>query len=263
MVMYSLKETNLSQNHLQKLSEGVTDDIYLLGGWAVHYNVNPQFQNIRRREYIGSRDIDIGFHFKEEWGVDDLRTCAFQSCISELIGMGFQWQGFRLFKDFDYDTLRELSVEESASRSFYEFIRMYVDPIVDYVHPSFNEVCGYDPIDEPLLKLGFDNNWFVTHNKFDNVKVTEPHLLLAMKMNSVLQRDKDDKRIKDISDIFALMWHSPLPFDDIKFRFNLIYEKTKLNDTISKFKVADIDQVSSVLGIPSDEINAIFSEFIK
>ena len=44
--MYSLKETNLSRDHLQKLSEGVTGDIYLLGGWAVHYNVNPQFQNI-------------------------------------------------------------------------------------------------------------------------------------------------------------------------------------------------------------------------
>ncbi len=232
--MYSLKETNLSQNHLQKLSEGVTDDIYLLGGWAVNYNVTDQFQNIRMREYIGSRDIDIGFHFKEEWGVEDLRTCDFQSCISELIALGFQWQGFRLFKDFDYETLRELSVEESANRSFYEMIRLNVDPIVDYIHPSFSEVCGYYPIDEPLLKLVFDNSWFVNHREFDNVKVTEPHLLLAMKMNSVLQRDKIDKRIKDISDIFALMWHSPLPFEDIKFRFNMIYDKTKLNDNMSK-----------------------------
>lgn len=261
--MYDPRETDLSRKHLKELSEGVENDIYLLGGWAVHYNVNDQFQNDRIREYIGSRDIDIGFHFDQKWSIEELITCDFKNCISKLEGLGFQWQGFRLFKDFDYETLRELSREESARRSFFEIIRMYVDPIVDYIHPDFSKVCGYNPIDEPFLSLGFQNNWFIKHKEFDNVRVTEPHLLLAMKMNSVLNRDKDDKRIKDISDIFALMWHSNISFDDIKLRFRMIYNRNNASNIISQFSKDDVSKVANTLGITSNEINTVFSEFSK
>ena len=140
---------------------------------------------------------------------------------------------------------------------------MYVDPIVDTIHKDFQEICGYDPIDEPILTLGFKNNWFTTHDEFDNIKVTMPHLLLAMKMNSVLNRDKDDKRIKDMCDIFALMWHSTTTFDDIKIRFRMIYDRKKAADTISKFTDHDISRVGETLGISHSEIEAVFTEFSK
>lgn len=259
--MYESRVTNLSKMHLKELSEGIDDDIYLLGGWAVHYVVNENFKVTRGREYIGSRDIDIGFHFEEQWEKDVLKTCNFVSCIDQLIDLGFQWQGFRLYKDFDFETLKPLTKKESDSRSYYDILKMYVDPIVDTVHKDFTEICGYNPIDEPLLKSGFSNNWFIQHSEFDNIKVTQPHLLLAMKMNSVLNRDKDDKRIKDISDIFALMWHSIISFDDIKTRFRMIYDKNKASRIISKFDSADINKVSDTLGIDGSEIEIVFRDF--
>lgn len=261
--MYNHRITDLSQQYLRKLSQSINEDIYLLGGWAVHYVVNNNFQQVRKREYIGSRDIDIGFHFETEWAREIIKTCSYTNCISQLEILGFQWLGFRLYKDFDYETLEELSSEESENKLPYEMVRMYIDPIVDKIHDDFEEICGYNPIDEPLLSLGFQNNWFVTHREFDNIKVTMPHLLLAMKMNSVLNRNKEDKRVKDICDIFALMWHSTESFDDIKLRFRMIYNQKKADNIISKFKIEDITQVSNVLGITTNEIRTVFLDFSR
>ena len=228
--MYEPRVIDISKLHLEKLSKGITENIYLLGGWAVHYVVNENFSKNRKREYIGSRDIDIGFHFESQWDQATIKSSSFVSCISQLEQLGFLWQGFRLYKDFDYETLKELSPEESKQKQYYEIIKMYVDPIVDIIHNDFSTICGYNPIDEPLLTLGFQNNWFITHNEFDNIKVTLPHLLLAMKMNSVLNRDKEDKRIKDMCNIFAprvaLSTHVVLP-EAVKewiTRFSLLSE---------------------------------------
>jgi len=261
--MYETRITDLSKQYLEKLAKVIEDDLYLIGGWAVYSVVNENFFQVRKREYIGSRDIDIGFHFESQWDREMIKSCSFINCISQLENLGFQWQSFRLYKDFDYDTLKELSSEESARKPDYEIVRMYIDPVVDIIHNDFSEICGYNPIDEPLLTLGFQNNWFMTHNEFDNIKVTLPHLLLAMKMNSVLDRDKEDKRIKDICDIFALMWHSITSFEDIKLRFRMIYDRTKASKIISQFTKDDINRVAETLGITSNEINTVFSDFSK
>lgn len=261
--MYETRITDLSKQYLEKLVKVIEDDIYLLGGWAVYYVVNENFSKIRKRDYIGSRDIDIGFHFEHQWDQEMIKSCSFVNCISQLENLGFQWQSFRLYKDFDYDTLRELSPEESALKQYYEIVRMYIDPIVDIIHKDFQKICGFNPLDEPLLTLGFQNNWFITHNEFDNVQITLPHLLLAMKMNCVLNRDKEDKRIKDICDIFALMWHSITPFEDIKLRFRMIYDREKASKIISQFTKNDINQVSETLGITSKEINTVLLDFSK
>lgn len=261
--MYDPRITDLSKRHLKELSNGIDEDIYLLGGWAVHYVVNENFTKSRQRGYIGSRDIDIGFHFENQWDKTTIKSCSFVSCIAQLEELGFQWQGFRLYKDFDYETMKPLSKEESAKKLQYEITKMYVDPIVDTIHKDFPEICGYNPIDEPLLTIGFKNNWFTTHDEFENIKVTMPHLLLAMKMNSVLNRDKEDKRIKDICDIFALMWHSTTPFEDIKIRFRMIFDRKKAFETIAQFNDYDKTRVEEALGIPRSEIEAVFEDFSK
>lgn len=64
--MYETRITDLSKQYLEKLVKVIEDDIYLLGGWAVYYVVNENFSKIRKRDYIGSRDIDIGFHFEHQ-----------------------------------------------------------------------------------------------------------------------------------------------------------------------------------------------------
>jgi hypothetical protein len=49
----------------------------LLGGWAVYYLVNQSFQKATGRSYIGSRDIDLGFHINMDWNQEQLQKLEF------------------------------------------------------------------------------------------------------------------------------------------------------------------------------------------
>ncbi|MBI3052383.1 hypothetical protein HYY74_08090 [Candidatus Woesearchaeota archaeon] len=72
----------------------------------------------------------------------------------------------------------------------------------------FRKIFGFDPIDEPLLRFAFEEKDVVLMKEFDK-KLLLPSvaLLLAMKISSLPQRDKEHKRVKDVCDIFALEWY--------------------------------------------------------
>ena len=57
---YVPQVTELSEQELQAVFEAAQPPVCLLGGWAVHLHVTPGFRAEHGREYIGSRDIDIG-----------------------------------------------------------------------------------------------------------------------------------------------------------------------------------------------------------
>lgn len=59
---YVPQVTELSEQELREVFEAAEPPVCLLGGWAVHLHVNPGFRSEHGREYIGSRDIDIGVH---------------------------------------------------------------------------------------------------------------------------------------------------------------------------------------------------------
>lgn len=54
--------TDISEQELRPLCQTVEPPACLLGGWAVHLHVNDGFRSEYGREYIGSRDVDLGFH---------------------------------------------------------------------------------------------------------------------------------------------------------------------------------------------------------
>ena len=87
-----------------------------------------------------------------------------------------------------------------------------------------------------------------------------PHVLLAMKLNSVINRDKKHKRIKDISDIFALLWFSDIKFAQLKANLLSIYSKLKARKTVHSFKAEEIGRVSEVTGVSTGEIKRVLSE---
>src|SRR4030066_798895 len=99
----------------------------------------------------------------------------------------------------------------------YQIFQLFIDPIVDYIHPKIKTLLGFVPIDEPLLSLVFIDKMYTTTSLFGTrVLLPKPHLLLAMKLNSAPRRDKENKLIKDISDIYAILWHSDTPLTRLK-----------------------------------------------
>jgi hypothetical protein len=233
----------------------------LLGGWAVYYLVNENFEKTTGRTYIGSRDIDLGFHINMDWNPEQLKNSEFATTIKIAENMGFSSVSFRLVKDFNIDTGKELTPEESAKLPLHQIFQLYIDPIVDCIHPEIKNLLGFVPIDEPLLSLVFQEKMHRTQPLFGkNVLIPEPHVMLAMKINSAPRRDKEHKLIKDIADIYAILWHSDTKLSQLKEQLFAITPKEKVRKTVQKFSTEDISKVAAILGIDIKEISRVLKE---
>jgi hypothetical protein len=258
---YQPSETETSQKQLQNILKQLNDPLCLLGGWAVYYIVNESFQKATGRNYIGSRDIDLGFHINKDWNKEQLEKSEFINSIKTLENMGFRSVSFRLFKGFNIDNGQELTPEESAKLPLYQIFQLYIDPVVDNIHPEIRNLLGFVPIDEPLLSLVFQKDMHTIVTFFGKATMLpKPHVLLAMKLNSAPRRDKEHKLIKDIADIYALLWHSNVPLPQLKNQLYSICSKEKTSQTIRSFTKQDFANVSPLLGIAPEELARVLSE---
>jgi hypothetical protein len=157
-MLYQPTETKTSQKQLQTIFKQLKGEACLLGGWAVYYLVNKNFEKATGRKYIGSRDIDLGFHINKEWNKEQLRNSEFATTIKTIEEIGFKSVSFRIVKDSNIDNGKELTPEESAKLPMYQIFQLFIDPIVDYIHPKIKTLLGLVPIDEPLLSLVFQEN---------------------------------------------------------------------------------------------------------
>jgi hypothetical protein len=260
-MLYEPNEIRTSEKELGKIFKQLKEPVCLLGGWATYYTVNKNFEKTNGRKYIGSRDIDIGFHIDKNWNDEHLRNSEFRTAIQTIESMGFRSISFRLFKDFDLDTGKELTPEESAKLPLYQIFQLCIDTVVDYIHPKIKNLLGFVPIDEPLLSLVFKDKMYTITTLFERtVLLPKPHVLLAMKLNSAPNRDKENKRIKDIADIYALLWHSDIALPQLKNQLLQVYPKEKARKTIQNFTENDINKVSTAIGITNQEISRVLTE---
>lgn len=260
-MLYESNETKTSEKQLEQVFKSLKDPACLLGGWAVYHLVNKNFEKANGRPYIGSRDIDVGFHVEKDWTEKQLKESGFVSAIAALEKTGFRSVSFRLVKDFDLDTGKELTPEESSKLPLFRVFQLFTDPIVDYIHPKIKDILGFVPIDEPLLSLLFQHKMHITANIFGRkVTLPKPELLLAMKLNSVLSRDKEHKRIKDIADIYAILWYSDTDLPELKNRLFSINSREGAAKTMRAFTEEDVDKVSKTIGVAAKEISRVFAE---
>jgi hypothetical protein len=235
----------------------------LLGGWAVHYLVNENYEKATGRTYIGSRDIDLGFHINKQWNKQQLENSEFATTIKTIENMGFQSVSFRLVKDFNIDTGKELTPTESAKLPIHQIFQMYIDPIVDYIHPEIKNILGFIPIDEPLLSFVFQEKLYSKQLLFGKeVIIPKPHVLLAMKINSAPKRDKQNKLIKDIADIYALLWHSNTKLPQLKKQLTSIIPSQQVRKTLHVFTKEDIATAAATLGIDTPQISRVLEQVI-
>jgi hypothetical protein len=202
--MYESKEIELSKRYLKEVIESIDEPIVVLGGWAVYYLVNDKYRETTGRDYIGSRDIDLGFIMEEA----DLDKTTFARSYKVLINnLGFTPQSFRLFKQVHADTGEVLNENFAKDIPMFQIIQIYVDLIVNSIPIGFQDKFGFTPIDEPLLDHVFESDYYRKEIKeYERIiYVPNPLLLLATKLSSYPNRDKDHKRIKDACDIAALL----------------------------------------------------------
>lgn len=262
--MFQNHELDISQSNLTTVFSQMREPVCLLGGWAVHLTVNQNFKDVSGRDYIGSRDIDLGFHIDPDWSIKELENSAFAQSVKILADNKFVGRGSRFVKHYDIATLKELTEDQTRKKPMYEMFQLFVDPMVDNIHRDSQKTLGFTPLDEPLLSEVFNGKKFTTLSGFGGkFMLPRPEVLLATKISSVTKRDMVHKRIKDIADIYALSWHSGLKFEDLKQKLEQIVDNGVVSGVVSTFTKSDYDAVFNAIGVTQEQVSRVIGELAK
>ncbi len=257
--MYKEFETRTSYKYLKEIIGNLKEPICMLGGWAVFFHVNKKFQEAQGRPYLGSRDIDLGFHIKENSSDEELKGSTLnQTIITLKNSLGFKQLSLRLFKEINTETEEEIKGGELVPAHF--IFPMYVDLIVDSIPDNFKKIFNFNPIDEPLLKHVFENSNSTKAKEFGkNLLLPTPELLLAMKISSLPNRDKEHKKVKDICDMFALLWYSPIKPADIKKEVSKYVSGKAIKKCLESINKEDLQKASVQLSHTPEEIERVIN----
>lgn len=248
--MYKELETKTSYKYLKEVINSLKEPICILGGWAVFFHVNANYENAQGRPYLGSRDIDLGFHIN-----GNLRQSALSQAITLLKEkLKFKPLSFRFMKEIHTETEEEIKEGEIAPVHF--IFPMYVDLIVDHIPDNFKKTFGFNPIDEPLLRFVFKRNESIIIKEFGKkLLLPKPELLLAMKINSLPNRDKEHKKIKDIGDMFALLWYAGINPEKVKLA-KYVSEKS-ITKCLQAISGDDFKKTAVQMGHTDEEIKRV------
>lgn len=181
-----------------------------------------------------------------------------------LTGREFIGLGSRFVKYYDIDTKKELTEEEVKRKRPYEMFQLCVDLMGDNQHADTHKILGFPLLDESLLSHVFIGQKFISLTEFGGkFTLPTPEIMIAMKLKSVPNRTKDDKRIKDISDIYALSWYSDVKFQELKQKVQQILGIKTISEVVSKFTKDEYIAVSSAIGIAPDEISRVTNELAR
>jgi hypothetical protein len=212
---YSDEVTEFSESELQQLLEVTSPPVCLLGGWAVHLHVTEAFEAENGREYIGSRDIDLGVHVEPEWDVETLQSKPISTTLTAVESeMEYNRGRFGFYQYFHRMTKERLSDEEASEYPQHEIFRLDIDVLPSTEElDAFAEAFGFRPPADPLLHPVFADGEFQVLNEFvewkapTEVRLAPREILAAMKFRAFPERDKGHKRLKDLADLHALLWY--------------------------------------------------------
>ena len=192
-----------------------------------------------------------------------MKSSAFSLFLQRMEDHGFQSQSFRLFRDFD-ESLEPLGAEEANSKAAFEIVKLYLDPIVDNIHPLMSEVFSFIPVDEPLLETAFREELFKVKSIGGlQIRVLNPQSLLATKLNSVISRTQDHKKLKDLADIYSLTWYSGPSITEMKTDLERIIPNKKQYQVLRNVKENEYEEVGRVLGVDQSEVKRVFRELVR
>jgi len=256
--MYAEFETRTSYKCLQKVISVLQEPICILGGWAVFLHVNTNFQKAQGRPYLGSRDIDLGFHLDKNATVPQMKNSALSKSLDILQNkLKFKSVSFRLLKEVHTETEEE--IEEGKIIPAHFIFPMYAVVLVDNIPAKFKDVFHFQPADEPLLRFVFEYQKHREELKEFHKKLwlPKPELLLATELNALKHRDKEHKKIKDMCDIFALLWYSEEKPQELKKKIVQFVSVDKIHASTSIINEDDYQKASQQLNHSVEEIQRV------
>jgi hypothetical protein len=261
--MYPKNETDQSFEYLKKVVHILDEPICILGGWAIYLTVNKAYKSQLNKNYLGSRDVDLGFHLDKK---SSFENSTLTKAIKKLEAEGFMEVGGRMLKQLDWETGKELTSEEAIKKAQFEINPMYVDLLADYLPKNLKKETKMDIFDEPLLSLVFEDKNNRTELKEFGRKLWLPKswLLLATKIKAVPNRQKDHKRQKDICDIAALLlFEKSLQNKQGQASLLKAVQKHEILESLEGIKEQEISKTEEILEISKNSFKAALSKFLE
>ncbi len=136
--------------------------------------------------------------------------------------------------------------------------------MVNRIPENISTHLGITPVDEPMITQIFEKKLYKTVKEFGvNILLPNPEVLLATKLNSVLERTKDHKRIKDIADIYALIWCTNTNPKRLQNSVAKLITQNKINEVISSFTDEDLESASKAITVDIKQMKMVLNSFIK
>ncbi len=189
--MYDVKETDLSFEYLQKIFElSKNAKVALLGGWAVYFYVNEEYNKAFGTDYLKSRDIDLF--------ISQIHEKEFNNVLKKL---NFQKSAYTFRYELIYDRIRNeiVSYDKSKEIPIYNLVFIFLDLFSD----NKTKIIGSWSIKE------LEGTKII---RIKNIPILDINTLLLLKCNSFFEREKLDKEYKDACDIYALLFYSGQKF---------------------------------------------------
>ena len=262
--LYDPIETDSALEALKEVALIVGDHMVLLGGWAVFLTVNESYRAAIGRDYLGSKDVDLGFQIDPTWTIDELKASSFSLALKVIEECGYYPSGTsRYCKIIDKNTNEVLDERAASKVPLHDLFYLYLDPIVDIVHPQHEQVFTIKPIDEPLLTKAFSDRSFKTIQLGPStLQIPDAQTLLATKLAAFPNRDREHKRIKDACDIYALLWHSPDNIQSITTEMKSQYIDLVANGAGLLAKDVILD-ASTHVGVKREIYRDVISQLVK
>lgn len=263
MPLYEEHETRISRQSLPSVLAEASEPACLLGGWAVYTTVNSRYRLANGHEYLGSRDIDIGFHFEGGEDANAVRRSALARTIRSLGRIGYEGAAFRMVKYYRKETRRPLTRDEASRVPLYDMFGMYVDLMVDNVPPGAKDALGFVPADEKMIGHALVRDMSDEIDGFGaRILLPRPEVLLATKIASMPRRSEDHKRWKDIADMHALVWYAGVEIGDLLQSVTGLVPRPRLSTALGAITDQDCDQVARVLDADAGHVKATLAGFL-
>jgi hypothetical protein len=277
MIPKDVIETDASMHQLHELvtflyghgicnERPISQNLGIMGGWAVYFTLQEHWPKFRGQKYLGSRDIDIFLLCEES------RFEIFLDAVKEL---GYWVKDDReyvkvIYKDpkgIDPSTPMIIPQKEFSKYLPEERIEHHLDIFCGLTCSDSGRSCKYKLVGQlENLYSVFDRAGQI---KISGKKIALPDLsdLLVLKGRALFGLNRlVEKQLKDMCDIIAL---STLPtFDEtcrentknldyLKTIFDYIQDHLLLSDvSLILFNVTDTDYISKLIGTKNEIIKS-------
>ena len=264
MPLYERHEAEISQRNLSAVLSEASEPVCLLGGWAVHAAVNSEYRLATGRDYIGSRDICLGFHFEGGEDAEAVRSSALAGTVRSLGRIGYEGAGFRMVRHYGRDSRRPLTKEEASSIPLHGMFAMYVDLMVDNVPPGAGDALGFVPAAERMIAHAIVGGRSDEIDEFGaRVLLPRPEVLLGAKILSMPRRPDGRRRWKDVADMYALVWHSGIKIGELRAAVAGLVPQSRLSKALRSITDGDYGEAAGALEADAIHVKAVLEGFLS